>query len=340
MSKEEKQRGQLESGLFPVAFVVGEDLSLPGVDYTKEEVERFRTQLIWWIKESQPNEKDPVQKAEKVLQAALNGQTLSGKTWVGVERLSFNARVRSLCGWDFATGTGQSASINARRRHAGPRHPMKTAATKNRAATTAALHELSTAEALARRDAIKDQLIEQFPYLQNPVYESKVTALAEAEVRLESLSESFLTANVNELEKLLKVKEALRKDINELMMMLSIHPSQLKDRVNEVDRGDVGTLLVKFEELGEIAQEFETVDAIQELIVMVRQANNLRLDGSPQLADYLLWHKTGCAGHNFVCECGREWELYRGFTKEELEKAAEQAYEVFGYGLKKMTKSE
>ena len=124
------------------------------------------------------------------------------------------------------------------------------------------------------------------------------------------------------------------------MKMLKIHPSQIKDKVDEGDRGDVGSLIDRWEEYGEVADIFEQVDAIQEAIQIIRQLENTRLDGSPQLADWMLWHKTGCRGHKFTCQCGAEYDLHGGFTKEEMYQIAEQAFEVFGYGIQRIDETD
>lgn len=320
---------------YPVAFKVG-DPTKEAVDFAKEEIDKWTTQIEWWVAESQPNEEDRRGKAEKIMAAALNGTKINGEVWPGVHHFSLRSRIRQLCGWDIEKGVGQSSSLAARKKlH--PQHPLQKNARETRKQNSAALQELSMAEMVARRDEFKELLLQQFPWLDNPVYELKVNALAEAEVKLESLSDQFLSAGPRELKHLLEIKQDLRKDINELMEMLSIHPKQLKDRVDETDRGDVGTLIAKWEEMGVLSEEYERVDAIQELIQAIRSAHNLRVDGSPQLADYLLWHRTGCAGHYFRCKCGETYELYRGFTLEELEEAAMQAYKMFGWGLKRKT---
>jgi hypothetical protein len=311
---------------YPIAFRVG-DPSTGLVDYSKDEIDRWRTQVAFWVKDSQPNEPNPVDKAEKIMAAALAGTKINGEAWPGIEHYSLKSRIKMLCGWDIEKGIGHSSNRGLR--------GDKKAARGTQAANAAVVEEMSSAEMFARRDEFKAIILQQFPWLDNPAYESKVNSLSEAEVRLESLSERFLLAEPKALEQILKVKEALRKDINELMEMLGIHPKQLKDRVDESDRGDVGSLIVKFAELGQMAKDYENVDAIQELIQAVRQAHQTRLDGSPQLAAWLLWHRTGCPGHHFTCECGKTWELYQGFTVGELEAAAEQAYKVFGYGLKR-----
>lgn len=320
--------------LYPIAFRAG-DPNREAVDFTKQEIDRWQSQIEWWVKESQPREEDPPGKAAKIMNAALNGTKINGEIWAGIDAYSLKSRIKMLCGWDIETGKGNSSYLRNRKR-VDPDAPFPKKAKEDRAKNEVALADLSAAEMMTRREEIKATILQQFPWLDTPIYESKVNALAEAEVRLESLSDQFLTIDAIKLEPILKVKELLRKDINELMELLSIHPKQLKHRVDEVDRGDVGNLIVQFEKYGEIAKDWELVDAIQELIQAVRASHNYRIDGSPQWASWYLWHLTGCGGHNFKCECGREYELYNGFTIEELEQAAEQAYRLFGFGLKRV----
>lgn len=317
---------------YPVAFRVGdpdEDL----IDFSKDDVDKWKEQVAWWVKETQPSVADPKEKAEKIIEAALAGTKMNGEVWPGIEGYGMKARVRMLSGgWDVDKGRGPAGALGKSKRAS---HTATQKAKVTREANELTMNDLSTAEMLARREEFKELLIQQFPHLDNPVYESKINALAEAEIKLASLSEHFLTATPKGLEPLLKVKEGLRKDISELMDLLSIHPKQLKEKVDQVDRGDVASLIAHWEKLGPLALEYEVTDQIQELIQSIRSAMQTRVDGSPQLADWELWHKTGCRGHNYTCSCGRTVELFDGFTLNELIAAAEQAYKKYGFGLKK-----
>jgi hypothetical protein len=317
---------------FPIAFKLG--IPEEGADFTKEEVDKWLQQIEWWIRDSQVTETNPRGKAEKVMDAALHGRKLNGEIWAGIENYSLRSRIRQLCGWDIDKGVGRGGRTGRPGSLSRDNH-SQTKAKQQKQENSIYLGELGVAEMLTKRDNFKSVLYIQFPWLDNPVYESKVNALAESEVRLASLSEGFLTAEKKDLQVLLEIREALRDDINDLMEMLSIHPKQLTKRIDETERGDVGSLVAKWQEMGKKSEDYENVDAIQELLQIIHQIHNLRVDGkSPQLADYMLWHKTGCAGHNFTCECGRNYELYRGFTKDELIEAAKQAYKVYGWGIK------
>jgi len=187
-----------------------------------------------------------------------------------------------------------------------------------------------------QKEEYKQLLYQEFPFVENPVYEAQVNGLAEAVVKLNHISDSFLGAQGKELEDLLKIRDGLKKDMDDFMKLLKIHPAQMKEKADDIDRGDVGNLIIQWEKYGEIAEIYERVDAIQELIQTLRQLEQLRVDGTPQLADYLLWHKTGTRPIDFKCECGREYTLIDGFTEDELYEAAEQAYEIFGFGIKRI----
>jgi hypothetical protein len=318
---------------YPIAYLIGDHES---AHITPAEVEQWTKEITSWIRATQTRVDDPRQKAEEVVHAAIHGTKLNGEAWLGIEKFSLTRRIAQLCGWNIETKIGKDGNVS-KRKNLDAKSPAVQRAKTNTRINQSVADEFTLEQLYTKREEFKDILYSQYPHLNNPVYAIKVNALAEAEVRLSSLSESFMSARGKDLESYTKVQNELRKSINELMEMLSIHPKQLMRTVDETERGDVGTLMVKWEDYGKIAEEYEVIDAIQELIISVRQANQLRLDGSPQLADYLLAHRTGCQGHNFTCgECGTVYELYAGFTKEELEKAAEQAYEKFGYGLKRI----
>lgn len=314
----------------PIAYTVGGPEN-DSVDLKKEDVDRWINQLEAWVYETQPGETDARGKAEKIMDSGLRGRKLNGEIWPGVEHFNLTTRIKQLSGgFNIETGIGRSKQLRGK----SAKITNVTKAKKKSEANETVLSEMSATEMEERRDLKIQILVQQFPWLDNPIYASKVSSLAEDEVVLEALSAGgFMTAKQKTLESMLKIKESLRKSIDETMKLLSIHPSQLTRRVDENEEGNVGNLIAKLEEMGQLFRDYENVDAIQELIQMVHQCYSLRIDGSPQLADYMLWHKTGCRGHNFLCSCGEEWELYDGFTIEELEAAALQANEVFGYGL-------
>jgi hypothetical protein len=300
-----------------------------GEDFTKEEYDKWFAQVALWISETQTNTENPKEKAREVMKAAISGRKLNGEIWVGIDSYDLASRIRQLCGWDIIKEVGRRSTRRTRK----GQEPKHNAARRTNARVFA---EVSLAEMTAGREAQKELLYQEFPFLDNPVYETTVNALADSTVKLEKISEDFLVADGKELKALIDVRDSLKKDIDDFMKLLKIHPSQLKDKVDEGDRGDVGTLVRKWEEYGEISTLYEQVDAIQEAIQVIRQLENIRVDGSPQLSDWLLWHKTGCRGHQFRCECGREYDIHGGFTKEEMYAIAEQAYKTFGFGIKKI----
>lgn len=320
---------------YSVVFSVGDVEQ--GADYSKEQIDLWTNQILFWIQQSQPSEQSPKEKAEAVMKAALNGTKLNGEPWPGIDSFSFAARIKQLCSWDIETGIGRSSNVSNKKKVYSKTSKEGMDQEKKRNNNEVTLLDLDTAQLLEKRDAYIKTLQDQYPWISSEVYETQVQALAEAVVRMETLSEDYLTAKPKELELLLKIKSEIRKDINELMDFLGIHPKQLKDKVDDNERSDVGSLIRRFEQYQLIAQDYEKVDAIQELIQMIRMSHNLRADGkAPQLADYMLWHLTGCRGHHFKCSCGKMWELYDGFTLEELEAAGDQAMRVFGFGIKKI----
>jgi len=296
-------------------------------DYTKEEYDKWSQQIAFWIGETQKSE-NPYKKAEKVLTCAINGTKLNGEVWPGVEDFDLPSRIRQFCGWDIIKGTGRRRVSNLSTTQ------LHKTARKDRAENAAALEEISMAEMIAARESYKELLYKEFPFLDNPVYEPNVNGLADSTVKLNHISEQFLTASGSALKSLIEIRDSLKKDIDDFMKLLKIHPSQLKEKVDEGDRGNVGTLISKWEDFGDISDLYEQVDAVQEAIQIIRQLENIRVDGSPQLADWLLWHKTGCRGHTFTCACGETYDIHGGFTKEEMYAIAEQAYKTFGFGIK------
>jgi hypothetical protein len=317
---------------YPIAFSVGDG---PNDYVTKDTLDRWLISINSWVSATQVNETDPRSKAERVVKAALSGSKLNGEMWPGVEKYSLERRIQQLCGWDVVNNRGREGNLS-RLRGKGAGEPARKKADATKVANDQIIRDMTLDEMYRKRENFISVLHEQFPHLNNPVYAAKVQALAEAEVRLMSLSDTFMSSTGKTMKLALEIQEGLRKSINELMTLLNIHPKQLVDKVDEKDRGDVGSLMNQWEDYGRVADEFERVDAIQELIQHVHRANSVRSDGSPQLADYLLFHATGCAGHMFKCQCGETYELYGGFTLEQLEAAAEQAYQKFGFGLKRI----
>ena len=244
------------------------------------------------------------------------------------------SRIRQFCGWDILKAEGR----HKRRTLSTASRSKKSA--QDRVKAAAVMEEISMAEMLEAREAYKEILYKEFPFLDNPVYEATVNGLADSTVKLNYLSDNFLMATGAALKTLIDIRDSLKNDIDVFMKLLKIHPSQLKEKADEGDRGNVGTLISKWEDHAEIAELYEQVDAVQEAIQIIRQLENVRVDGSPQLAEWLLWHKTGCRGHKFQCSCGKEWDLHGGFSTEEMYAIAEQAYKTFGFGIKPIEDAE
>ena len=308
-----------------LTYVIGKDL-------TQEEYDVWELEVALWISENQVNETDPKAKAKKVMQAALAGTKLDGGVWTGAPSFTFDARIRQLCGYNILTGEGARSGRPPQKSRTEEKRVNKETS-KARAVNESIADRISLEKLITLREQFKATLYKEFPFLDNPVYENQVNAYSDTVVKLDQLSDMFLGASGKDLETYLKIREQLRKDLDEFMKILRIHPSQIKEKVDEGDRGDVGALIDRWEEYGELADMYEVVDAIQEALQIFNQLNNKRLDGSPQLAEWLLWHKTGCRGHTFTCECGREYDLHGGFTKDEMVDIVEQAYKVFGYGI-------
>jgi len=297
-------------------------------DFSKDEYDKWYAQIAMWISETQTKTENPKEKAKQVLDAAISGRKLNGEMWAGVEDFDLASRIRQFCGWDIIAGTGRKSVTK--------KHTRAKAAT-NRSArqkNDIRFENISLTEMSAKREEYKETLYKEFPFLDNPVYDITINALSDSAVKLQTLSEDFLVSEGNALKTLLTFRDSLKKDIDDFMKLLKIHPSQLKEKIDEGDRGDVGTLIKRWEEYGEISELYEKVDSVQEAIQIIRQLEQVRVDGSPQLADWLLWHKTGCRGHKFICSCGEEYDIHGGFSKEEMYMIAEQAHKAFGFGIK------
>jgi len=307
-----------------------------GEDFTKEEYDKWLLEIALWLSEIRVNEPDPKGKAKLVLDAAIKGTKLDGRTpWKQAENLTLDARVKTLCSYDILKGVGRKPVKKSAKTYADKK--VKDATQKQDIKHSEAVRQkIELKSRIKQRDAFRKVLVKEFPFLDNDVYETNVNAYCDTIVKLQEISDRFLGADGKELENLISIRESLKKDVDDFMKILKIHPSQIKDKVDEGDRGDVGTLIRNWEDYKELGEIFEQVDAIQEAIQIIHQLETLRVDGSPQLAEWLLWHKTGCRGHDFTCECGRQYELHGGFSKEEMYEIAEQAFKVYGYGIKRI----
>jgi hypothetical protein len=303
-----------------------------GRDFTKEDIDKWKAQIALWISQTQKKEEKPTEKAEHILACAVSGTKLNGEAWPGVESFNLRTRIKSLTGgFDIVTGKGRRPATFHGRNKRKEKEKSKSIQQSN----SSKYIEISEEEFKEARERHKELLFQEFPHLDNEIYEAQVNALCDAIVKLESIASAFITAGPGkELESLISIRNSLQSEINNFMKLLRIHPSQIKEKIDDYERGDIGGLIAEWEEYGELAEVYEKVDAIQELIQTIRQVEQLRVDGSKQLSDYLLWHKTGTKPTEFKCACGRDHTLYDGFTKEELYAAAEAAYEVFGFGLK------
>lgn len=301
-----------------LAYVIGRDFS-------KDEYNLWKNEIALWISHSQVNEENPLEKAERVLAAAINGTTIAGSTWKGVESYSLDKRILQLCNWDIINKTG--------RQRGKPNQSVRKKNKEDREISKGILEKSRLIDLAKESDKFKKTLYKEFPFLENPVYDPNINALCDASVKLNATSDDFLAASGNSLSNLLKVRESLQKEVDMQMKLLKIHPTQLKQKTDEDDKGDVGTLITKWEKFGDTAKLYETVDAIQEAIQIINQLENERVDGSPQLADWLLWHKTGNRDVDFTCECGKEYKLWGGFTRKQMYEIATAAQEAFGYGI-------
>ncbi len=296
---------------------------------TTEEYNKWVEQLTWWLGETRKNLDNPKKQAEAVLLAAFNGTKLDGSHWPKIST-EFYVRIKSLCGFDLKRGIG------IRNRDAKPisRGPVRTPEKMS----VDDLPPLNLGKALDLKDAYIEQLIEKYPHLENAVYRPKVEELAETVVKGRMLSSQFLTSEGRPLQELNKIKESLNKQTDELMKVLEISPTILMKKQQEGNKTDVGSLIRHMEKYGETWEEFERIDALRELIQTYWQLKNTRPDGSPQLNDWELWHKTRNRPVKFTCRCGQTYELLGGFTPEEIEEACKQAYEIYGLGLESLEK--
>lgn len=299
-------------------YIIGQDLTL-------QEYETWKTEIALWLSQSGRETTDPLGKAEKIIKAAVHGTTLGGEPWIDVENFQLHKRILQFCGYNILTKQGRTA-----KRRRSTKKELKQYTDLN----TDILGDATREELVVLRDAYRTVLVQEFPFLDNPVYETKVNAYCDTVVKLQVLSDKFLGAEGKELTRIIELRDSLKKDLDDFMKLLRIHPSQLKEKVDEKDKGDVGSLIDKWESYGELANLYETVDAVQEALQILKQLETTRLDGSPQLAEWLLWHKTGCRGHTFRCPCGAEYTIHGGFTIEEMYQIVEQAHKVLGYGAK------
>jgi hypothetical protein len=190
-----------------------------------------------------------------------------------------------------------------------------------------------------RLQYIKD-LLTKYPHLDNPVYKPKVEELAETIVKSRMISSDFIASRGRELELLSKIRESLHNQIGQLMKFLEIAPEQRVKKTLETKNSDVGSLISRLESYGEVWAEYEKLDSLRELIQKYRMLKSQRLDGTPQLDAWELWHMTRNRPINFTCECGKTYELLGGFTPEEIEQALIQAQKVYGFGLEPIGQGE
>lgn len=300
---------------------------------TTDEYNKWLEQLTWWLGETRKNLDNPKKHAVDVLLAAFNGTKLDGNPWPRISS-EFYPRVKQLCGFDLKRGIGI-------RTRAGP---VAVAISKGPSRTPNKMREkdlppIDLGKALDLKQEYVEQLMEKYPHLEGAIYRPKVEELAETVVKSRMLSVAFLTSEGRTLQDLNKIKESLNKQTDELMKVLEISPALLMKKQQDGNKTDVGSLIRHMEQYGEIWDEYERIDALRELIQTYWQLKNSRPDGTPQLNDWELWHKTRNRPVKFTCRCGKIYELLGGFTAEEIEKACVQAYEVYGYGLEPLDKT-
>jgi hypothetical protein len=291
-----------------------------GVDFTDEQYRKWREQLAWWVESSMPKVKEPLEQTEKYLLAALNGTKVDGTPWSGVSN-DFYKRIRSMTGFDLEKGIGFRKNYREK------------PTTLIRKTKEVDIPPIDPIEAFNMKDQYKENLLEKYPHLANPVYAPKVEELAETVVRGRMMSKDFMVAGTKELERINKVRESLNRQVKDLMDFLEISPKLLVDKQRQTDSADVGSLVAELESYGELWQDYERLDALRELIQKYRQITQIRPDGSQQLADWELWHMTRTKPIHFQCRCGETYTLLDGFTPEEIEKALLQAQEIYGFGL-------
>ena len=286
-------------------------------------------QLIWWLGTTRKGLENPSEQATAVILAAFNGTKLSGDPWPRISS-DFFKRVKQLSGFDLELGVGTRAS-NAIAISKGPnRTPTKL--------TEQELPPISLDQAMDMKAEYIEHLVQKYPHLENQVYAPKVEELAETVVKSRMLSTEFLTAQGRKLQDVSKIKESLNKQTDELMKVLEISPSLLMKKQQDGHKTDVGSLIRHMEQYGEVWEEYERIDALRDLLQTFWQLQNTRPDGTPQLNDWELWHKTRNRPVNFTCKCGETYKLLGGFTPEEIEQACVQAYNVYGSGLEPLDK--
>jgi len=291
-----------------------------GTNFTDDDVRRWKDQLIWWINETMPKVENPDEQADRILLAAMNGTKIDGSFWQGVSD-DFFKRIKVLASYDLEKGIG---TRRIRSKKQDPRPKL----------TDEDLPPIDMSRVLDIKARYKKDLITKYGHLDSPVYEPKVDELAETVAKSRAVSQDFLTAKGKTLEQYNKIRESLHKQIDGLMKMLEIAPEQLMKKQKEADSADVGSLVAELESYGEVWRDFERIDALRELIQFYHMLNAQRPDGTPQLNDWELWHMTRNRPVRFTCRCGEVYELLGGFTPEEIEQALQQAYKVYGYGLK------
>lgn len=292
-----------------------------GTDFTEEQVKKWLEQLTWWVGSRMPNIEDPRAYSEKVIKAGLNGTKIDGTEWPGVTK-DFYKRVKQLAGFDLNLGIGIREPT--KKNYISPTHTQP---------KTEDLPPLDLKAAMELRHSYIQELINKYPHLDTPVYKPKVEELAETVVKSRLISNDFLTAKGQSLERYGKIRESLHKQISELMEFLEISPKQRITKTLEAKNSDVGSIVARLESYGESWKEYERIDALRELIQLYKMLKSTRPDGSPQLNDWEIWHMTRNRPVSFTCRCGETYELLGGFTSEEIEQALLQAQKVYGYGL-------
>ncbi len=298
---------------------------------TTDEYNKWVEQLTWWLGETRKNLDDPPAQARLVLLSAFNGTKLDGSHWPKIST-EFYVRVKQLCGFDLKRGIGIKSQSPATPIARGPvRTPAKMSASE--------LPPINLEKALDLKQEYVEQLVEKYPHLEGAIYRPKVEELAETVIKSQMLSSAFLTSEGRTLQDLNKIKESLNKQTDELMKVLEISPALLMKKQQDGNKTDVGSLIRHMEQYGEVWDEYERIDALRELLQTYWQLKNTRPDGTPQLNDWELWHKTRNRPVKFTCRnCQSTYELLGGFTPDEIEEACKQAYEVYGLGLESLDK--
>ena len=296
---------------------------------THEDYARWLEQVTWWLASTRKNLDNPKEQAAAAMLAALNGTKLDGNPWPRMSS-DFHKRVRQLTGFDLIRGVGTNSTNvqNIAMQKGTVRTPSKMSRQE--------LPPINLDKAMDMKAEYIQHLLEKYPHLENPVYTPKVEELAETVIKGRMLSVDFMTSDNRKLQDLSKIKESLNKQTDELMKVLEISPSVLMRKQQENHKTDVGSLIRHMEQYGSIWEEYERIDSLRELLQTFWQLNNTRPDGTPQLNDWELWHKTRNRPVEFTCRCGETYTLLGGFTPEEIEQACEQAYKVYGFGLERL----